>query len=184
MNAYETITLIIDANDGTIEGRTAVQKLVYLCAAQVEGIDISPYRPYFYGPFSRGVASDLGDMSAFAYLNETFSSSFGVYKYDLTQRGKELALKISNQHKYEATQIKNIVKTCKKFCDLKPGPLSFATKAYYTLTNMKNKKVKYTKDDVRKVGKEFDWDIGQEDIDTGIKLLEELNLVQVKEVPA
>lgn len=183
MEAYEAVTLVMDANGGAINGRTAIQKLVYLCATRVGSIDISSYKHYFYGPFSRKVASALIDMSAFSYINETFSLQFGGYKYDFTERGKKLAESVSGRYENEREQIGHIVDTCKDFDrDLRPSLLSFAAKSHYILANAEDKKGEYTKDDVRRVGREFDWDISREDVDAGVELLERLNLVKVKRV--
>ena len=181
MDVYDSIALTIEANDGKIRGRTAIQKLIYFHTVKIPNLDICSYRHYFYGPFSREVASALEDMSAFSYLNEiAFSGLYDSYSYELTTRGKEYANKGKNSFTKEYEAISDTVKTCQEFCELKSEPLSCAAKAYYILTHTKDgMEGKYTNEDVTKVAKNFDWDISNENIDKGISLLQKLSLVQV-----
>ena len=180
MNVYDVIALTIHSNSDVLESRTAIQKLIYFISQTVRNIEIKPYRHYFYGPFSREVASSLEAMYAFSYLNEIAHSGFyEKYEYRLTTKGKTYAQSISEQHPDAFKQISNIVATCSNFCELKTNPLSFAAKAHYILVNTEAGRTGYTLDDVRRVATSFDWEISRKDAETGISLLQRLKLVNV-----
>jgi len=50
MDVYDTIYSILDANDGKIRGRTALQKIVYLSSRKIPELDVPPYAAHYYGP--------------------------------------------------------------------------------------------------------------------------------------
>jgi len=180
MDVYDAISLTIHSNENIIEGRTAIQKLLYFQTVKIPTFSI-PYRHYFYGPFSRDVASALEDLSAFSYVNEIVHSGlYDSYSYELTKKGNKYAETKTKQFPKEYEKILEIIKICKEFCDLKSAPLSYAAKSYYILTSTEEgRKGKYTNEDVRNIGKNFDWNIAEDDIETGISLLQKLNLVNV-----
>ena len=182
MNVYDTITLTIYSNDGIINGRTTIQKLIYFNSIKISNVDIQTYTHYFYGPFSSEVAIALEKMVILSYVNEiSYSGFYDTYKYQLTEKGKQYAKRLLLEYPQEFKKISDIVIKCKKFCELKPKPLSFAAKAYYILINTdEGRKGKYDLDDVRDVAENFDWSISTEDVKTGVSLLQELNLVQTK----
>ena len=180
MNTYEVIALTLHSNDNSVNGRTAIQKLIYFISQNdVPGVNINSYTHYFYGPFSIDVASTLGEMSAFSYINEIVHSGFHEnYEYSLTTKGREYAKNISEQYPNESKQISHIVKVCKEFCELRTSTLSFAAKAHYVLANTtSNHTNEYTADDVSRVATDFDWKISPDDAKNGISLLQELGLV-------
>ena len=91
MNVYESIVLTLHSNSNTIKNRTAIQKLVYFIDQKISSIEIKPYTHYFYGPFSREVASALEEMSAFSYLNEiVYSGFYEKYEYHLTEKREKV----------------------------------------------------------------------------------------------
>ena len=181
MNVYDVIALTIQSNGGVVENRTAIQKLIYFVSKIVPNIEIKPYRHYFYGPFSREVASSLEEMSAFSYINEIVRSGFyEKYEYNLTEKGRKYAQSLSEQYPEEFNKISQIVTICNDFCELRANPLSFAAKAYYVLVNTKEGLAgQYTVDDVSRVATTFDWKISQRDTETGVELLQRLGLVNV-----
>ena len=181
MNVYDVIALTIHSNNDIIEGRTAIQKLIYFVSNMVSGIEIKPYRHYFYGPFSREIASALEEMSACSYLNEIVRSKFyEIYEYGLARKGLEYAQDVSRRYPSEFEKISDIVGTCSKFCGLEANPLSYAAKAHYVLTNTDGgRSGQYTTEDVSHVAANFDWKISPQDAETGVSLLRELSLVQV-----
>lgn len=180
MDVYDAISTTIYSNENIIEGRTTIQKLLYFQTVKIPTFSI-PYHHYFYGPFSRDVASALEDLSAFSYVNEIVHSGlYDSYSYELTKKGDKYAEAKIKQFPKEYEKILEIIKICKEFCDLKSAPLSYAAKSYYILTSTEEgRKGKYNNEDVRNIGKNFDWNIAENDIETGISLLQKLNLVSV-----
>lgn len=180
LDVHDAICMTIHCNDGIIEGRTAIQKLVYFETLKIPSLSSSIYHHHFYGPFSRDVASSLEDLTAFSYLNEIVHSGFyDKYTYEMTSSGNDFVIKKRKEFPKEYENISKIVQTCKEFCDLKSAPLSYAAKSYYILTSTKEgREGKYTIEDVKKVGENFDWNISQDDIEIGVSLLQKLYLVE------
>lgn len=181
MDVYDVIALTIHANNSEISNRTTIQKLIYFHTQKLSNIDITPYRHHFYGPFNREVASAIEEMTAFSYLNEkTLPGYYEAYSYTLTDAGKKYAEKTKEKFSDEYDIISKTVKICKEYCELKSTPLSYAAKTHYILTSTEEgRQGKYKAEDVKEIGKNFDWKISESDVLTGVKLLERLELVAV-----
>src|SRR5207249_5408194 len=132
-----TIVAIIQANNGTIDGRTAIQKLAYFSKIKIPSLDVGVFRHYFYGPFSREVALGLEDMTGFSFLEERVLPGYQYegYSYSLTKDSKKIADGVTKHYQKESKKIAEIVNTCNEFCQLKAKTLSYAAKAYYILAN-------------------------------------------------
>lgn len=181
MDVYDTIVAIIQANNGSIDGRTTIQKLAYFSKIKIPSLDVGTFRHYFYGPFSREVAMGLEDMTGFSFLEERVVPGYQYegYSYSLMKDSKKMSDAVSNQYRKESKIISEIVHTCNDFCQLKAKTLSYAAKAYYILANTeKGRKRGITTDDLEKVGKEFDWNISKSDAEIGIELLKKLKFVR------
>lgn len=182
LDVYDAISLTIHANGNKIGGRTAIQKLIYFHSVKISKLEIVPYMPHFYGPFNREVESALEEMSAFSYLDEKkiISDRYIKYNYTLTEQGIQYAESVKKMNN-EFKTIKKTVDVCKEHCDLRPAPLSYAAKSYYVLNSRKKTRTNnaYTIRDMQDAGKDFDWDISKEDMQTGIELLRKLELVSV-----
>jgi len=90
-----------------VEGRTRLQKFVYLLKEKY-GVDFSyRFMPYYYGPYSNDMQSDIDMLSLLDLIKvETISLGQGVLLYDhsLTPRGEKVVEEIeegipSNQKK-------------------------------------------------------------------------------------
>ena len=181
LDVYDVIAMTIHANNGEMSNRTTIQKLLYFHTIKLQNFEAVPYKHHFYGPFNREVASGLEEMTAFSYLDEKMLPGYyESYHYTLTDSGKKYAEKTKAKFNDDFNLIFKTVKICKDYCDLKSTPLSYAAKAYYILTSTEEgRQGKYKAEDVREVGINFDWDISEEDILTGVELLEKLDLVTV-----
>ncbi len=95
LDVYDTIGLIISANNDEIIGRTTIQKLVYLSKEKMPQIHISPFFAYYYGPFNREVALALEKLVTLDFLQEKRCSGYFTegYSYTLTQKGKNFVEK-------------------------------------------------------------------------------------------
>lgn len=88
------------AEDGDIiEGRTRLQKMVFLLEKEVEQIEETPidssrydFIPYDYGPFSKKLYDDLDYLSAEGLIDdfeEKMNDGQVKYNYELTSDGEE-----------------------------------------------------------------------------------------------
>ncbi len=181
LDVFDAIALTIHANDDKMAGRTTVQKLVYFHTVTIKNLDISGYIHYFYGPFSREVSVALEDMSEFSYIDQNIISGYyETYNYKLTENGIKYAETAMRKYPKEYETISKTVSICKEHCRLKPTPLSYAAKAHYVLANSESQfKDRFSAEDVKTIAKDFDWNISKEDAMTGLKLLQNLNLVYV-----
>lgn len=176
IDVYDAIALTVHANYGRIDGRTAIQKLVYLSSRKLPNLDVGEYRHHYYGPFSRKVAAALAELAASSFMSESpLPGPYGGYSYALTDNGKSFAEKAEKKHGDAFGTISKIVTECRTHCDLRVMPLSYAAKAHYIMALDEGQK--YTAEQVREAGKDFDWEISDEDVKEGINLLVKMNLV-------
>lgn len=176
MDCHDALLMTVDANGGSLQSRTAIQKLAYFYTQKIDSFT-PKYVPYFYGPFSSEVASALVDLAAFSFVHEIAYSGFHRgYTYELTPNGKRLATKASKNLPDERQEIENTLNTCKQQCNLRPAPLSYAAKCHYILLN--DGKAEYTVEDIKQAGAGLCWNISEDDIGTGIALLDKLDLAR------
>ena len=182
MEAHEAILMTLHANDELLGpegvgdrpvGRTAMQKLIYF---ETRILKTGMYfNAYYYGPFSPGVSEDLARLEAFGYVYEYVPpSSFLGYEYHLTRDGKEFAADLSKTEPY--AKIRDVVKTCSDFCDLRQLALAYAAKMHFLSSKLYRSKNKSNKNDIAALGKNFGWVIDPKDVRDGKKLLRVLNL--------
>ncbi len=182
MNAYDAILMTLHANDELLGpervgerpvGRTAMQKLIYF-ETRILKSDMF-FNAYYYGPFSPGVSEGLARLGAFGYVREYVPpSSFLGYEYHLTKDGKEFAADLSQNEPY--AKIKDVVKTCSDFCDLRQLALSYAAKTHFLSSKLYKSMNKSNNNDIAALGKNFGWVIDPKDVRDGKKLLRALKL--------
>lgn len=180
MDVYDTIYAILDANDNAIRGRTVIQKIVYLSNEKIPDLDVPPYKPHYYGPFSQGLGWALETMVScyFLYEDSPPQSMHEGYKYRLTTDGQEIARIAKERNVDTFEKIARIVKTCRDFCDLKSAPLSYASKIHYLLHSHETDGGMPFSDAVE-YAKKLQWKVSEDNVEQGVKLLEQLKLVTV-----
>jgi len=83
-----------------IEGRTKLQKLVFLLK-KLHRIDFSyHFTPYFYGPYSSDLQTDIDYLVSLGLVTEAReSTTSGIrYTYKLTDSGSKLAEALSSKY--------------------------------------------------------------------------------------
>lgn len=180
LNVYDTIALLLLANEGKMQGRTVLQKLVYLSSIIVPKISNPSYKAHYYGPFSPKLSLALEKMVSYSFLEEVRMPGFMYegYSYRLTKDGENLAIRAKTNHPVEFKKIEEIIKTCDKFCKLKSAPLSFASKVFFLLQRLPTDKRKMTYKDAISDAENLGWDISNDDVEQGVELLKQLNLVE------
>ena len=179
LDVFDAIALTIHANNDEIISKTTVQKLIYFQTTMIQNLNISNYTHHFYGPFNREVSTALEDMSEFSYIDQNIISGYyETYNYKLTENGVRYAETAKEKYYEEFKIISKILEICRNYCELRPTPLSYAAKAHYILANSSDKiQDKYSAEDVKTIAKDFDWNISSTDALTGLKLLQNLDLV-------
>jgi uncharacterized protein YwgA len=83
-----------------IEGRTKLQKMVFLLE-KMHGISFSyHFTPYFYGPYSSDLQTDVDYLVSLGLVTETRELTMsGIrYTYRLTEGGSKLASTLASKH--------------------------------------------------------------------------------------
>lgn len=176
LDVYDVIVLTIHANNNRLSGRMTLQSLIYFETLKIKDLAFIEYCPYFCGPFSDRVVSALYETVAFSQLAEhvTFRYRPETYRYELTESGTKYASDTKVEHSASYDVICGIVDTCREHCDLSITPLSNSTKSHYILHNKNNDQCTFS--DVCNLAKGFGWQLLEEDVENGMKLLEKLKL--------
>lgn len=171
LNLSDLILLLIKANEGRIEGRTLVQKLVYFLA-RVYKLPLSQqphFRAGLYGPYSKDVASELLKLVALDFLSEeTKVTSVGnlIYTYSLTEDGEKVLQKILTEHQEEYYLIKKFVD---KIGREKSEDLIVASKIHYIVEE--DPQLISDPEKIVSKAENYGWEIKLEEIDKSIKIL-------------
>jgi uncharacterized protein len=179
----EAILLALHAADGTVEGRTAMQKIMYFVAVALD-TDFG-HRAHYYGPYSRVVEYALAQ-SAFAdEVTETMeripSYSSGPdlrkYTYELTAQGERAVEAISNDHPAEAERIKQTVDAVHDAVpDLDQNTLSMAAKIHFIVTQEDEPTPLI---EIPTLARQLGWRISDPQVDRSVELLQRLGLLSV-----
>jgi len=180
MEIDELIITILDAEPEGIDGRTVIQKLGYLASLKIK--KDAGYGPDFYGPFSPLIASYLTNLVGLDFIVEKERWTVRdrmMYSYYLTDNGKEFAMKIKEKYPDEYSTIVNVVKECSRIVHNNFYVLSWAAKVHFIL---KQTGKAMTSEQAIMVGRLFGWRIDEKQIESALKLLSALGLVQMKKV--
>jgi uncharacterized protein YwgA len=99
-NSELLVLLLSWSSNGKIEGRTRLEKLVYLLKHRGGVAFTYKFVPYHYGPYSRELVEDLDQLKEFGLVDETMNTDeYGVIRYDysLTSEGTQLAKEIEQR---------------------------------------------------------------------------------------
>lgn len=179
MEARHLLLLILDACGKKIESKTKLHKIAYFISI-ILNKDFQ-FNAYFYGPYSRSIEEGLGELTGIGFVSVSICS-YGVdsahgfekkrYTYEITKTGEGLLQHLRNQYSDE-------YETIKKKTDILKGEnyvnLSIAAKANFIL-NKENQPL--TLDQIRSKAREFNWKISDGEIDSAIKILENLDFVR------
>ena len=180
MDVYDTICAILAAKGDATVGRTAIQKLVYLSLQKMPGLDIPPYAPHYYGPFSPGVGHALEKLVSYSFVSEATIPGmlYGGYSYDLTRDGVEISENTKQEHVDEFGKIADIVKTCKTCCGLEAVSLSYASKIHHMLDTQEDDEDEMAFEDAVTNATKLGWQRTPGNVRQGADLLESLELVK------
>ncbi|WP_210491597.1 hypothetical protein [Patulibacter sp. SYSU D01012] len=172
--------LVVDAAGGTVNGRTAMQKLCYFGSAVIE--QDSGHRAHYYGPYSRPVEDAVSNSAFAGDITETvtpFASGPGrQYHYELTPQGRETVTELRAAHAGAAYRIDE---TVKRLGELVPGyrqkPLSLAAKVDLIV---RQHDTPVDTSDVPTLARDLGWQVDEGDVKTAVSIL--LGLGRIAEV--
>ncbi len=163
--------MILSANDNAIDGRTTLQKLVYLCSIKVQIDSTEDFKPRYYGPFSYSLSESLERLVGLKFLKEEpriTSRDHISYLYSLTDDAIGIMGKIKSLYAKQYQLVSKIVHDAKTYCNLNPYALSYAAKVHYIA--MQTRRPISLKDATQQA-KSFDWRLDESQASSGIKLL-------------
>ena len=175
MDKHDLVLAILDSNRGTVGNRTSLQKLGYFASTRT-ALDGVGYKDYFYGPFSKGVAIALEDLSEALLLYESVRSSpIETYSYTLTDDGREIVKEVRERCREECGVIGEIVSVCRDRCNLEPHPLACAAKSHYLMVRCEGGE-DFTRAEMAEAARGFGWNLSDEEIGRGVDLVDALCL--------
>src|SRR5438552_3448763 len=99
-NSELLLLLLARSPEGKIEGRTRLEKVVYLLK-QLGRVNFTyEFVPYHYGPYCRELVEDLDQLKEIGLVDERMNTDdYGVLRYDyrLTGEGEQLAEEIEQR---------------------------------------------------------------------------------------
>jgi len=165
---------MLDSSDGPVAGRTAIQKIAYFDSVRLS-LDFK-YKPHFYGPYSPVLDESLMDLIASDYVDEMARTTIlgrTLYSYRLTEDGHELVKQLENKYRKPLSAIRSVAAKCSKFGN-NINVLSCAAKVHYLLSR---KGSMMSSEEAIEMGRKFNWELSEEEIDSGVELLSSLRLV-------
>lgn len=174
MDGSGVLASLLKSNGGEIRGRTAIQKLAYFAHCKFPNLDVPPYTPHYYGPFSAGLGQVLANLVSLGFVNENrVAGGYVGYAYALNQDGQRLSEDAQNENPKDFDDISRTVSVCNDHCGLDIPVLSAASKIHYLITEGG----KMTLKEAIEYAEELQWIIKTENAQKGEALLRKLNLV-------
>jgi uncharacterized protein YwgA len=179
----EAVLLALDAAGGEVEGRTAMQKIMYFVSVALE-TDLG-HRAHYYGPYSRPVELGLTQTALAEEVTETMERfpswtagpDIRKYTYELTDEGREQVAAVSGRDATDAERVKATVGAIQEAVpDLDQQTLSMAAKIHYIVIHQDDP----TKlADIPNLAKQLGWRISDTQVESSVNLLQRLDLLEV-----
>ena len=187
LDADDLVLAVIDACNGTVKGRTVLQKLAYLVSESM-GVNAG-YQPHYYGPYSEKVAAAVRGQISRGLLNETpetfDNSGFAAhdfphkrYTYKLGRRGREAFKWRRAQAESDFDKVGELVG---KLMETSPDyrVLSYAAKLHLILCQTGEA---MTREATRRYAdREYGWEMSDEEMKAGAELLLNVGLITESE---
>jgi len=176
------LAIVAFNKEGTVEGRTYLQKLAYFLNEKLElGVE---FEPHYYGPYSDPIAMATNTMVALGFLDEK-DERFPAgptdifeprrYTYQLTPAGHTILAELKSWDRTLFANIKEAMEaiTAKEECNYEF--LSRAAKMFHLLKSQ-DKPMKGS--ELSGAAKDLGWKLSKEDIDRAAQFLGELRLIK------
>ncbi len=176
----DVLLLAYKAFDGSMRGKTLLQKRVYFLSVVLD-IGLG-YDAHYYGPYSEEISSANSELKSLGYISES-SSTWGFdqrgfemarYDYRLTESGERIAERKVERHELLWQRIESAAKVLKEAGNLDYMELSIAAKAYFVLTRLNGKA---TLEDIAGMLPKFGWSVSKEQLEKATEFLAKADLV-------
>lgn len=183
MYTIDVLLLVVkEAGKNGLQGRTLLQKKVYFLSKLME-VDLG-FSAHYYGPYSGLVAANLASLVSHGFLDEVTEvfetapprNRFGEkhrYTYFLTDDAKELWNDIENAPKFD--EWKSKLDCINDYDDIANDfdRLSIAAKVHYIVDWREERTI----ESVKRVAKEYGWNMEEADIESVLSFLTGLELI-------
>jgi uncharacterized protein YwgA len=186
VTTYDFVHLVLLAYDGTIQGRTKLQKTVYFVGAISKLLPDFVYRPYYYGPYSGEVTAAVNELQGLGFLRQTSASRGAVdpqgfevarHDYTLTAEGQQIAQEKAEQFPEEWRLIQDAARLLKSMPNSDYVKLSIAAKMLY----LAKEKGEASVDELVEMTRRFGWSVTTSQMNEARKFLKSLGLIQLEE---
>lgn len=178
----DIVLLVVDAADGTVEGRTIAQKLAYFTGVALHrGLN---HQAHFYGPFSRDVeealtlgvlAGDLGE--SVERIADWYGGPDALrYSYALTEEGQRRVEELKGQYPDEAARIEETVDAIgTAIPEFRQKTLSAAAKIHMIVAEQRRP---VAPDEIPRLAQHLGWSLSQDEVNGTVDVLRRLDLMQ------
>ena len=174
LDPNDAVLMLINANQGQIDGRTTIQKLMYFAQLLAPFSRKLEFRPHYYGPYSAELDQLLYSLVSLRFVRSESvltSRQRMMYSYSLAEDGRAVATRLMRRKGSE--KILEVLRTCKSVTGLNPDVLSYAAKAHHILSQ---RKTGYTESEAIAQGRKFGWRLTEAQVRSGVKVLLDLGL--------
>jgi uncharacterized protein YwgA len=174
LTVREAVIVVVDAAGGTVEGRTAVQKLCYFAGLALNE-DLG-HHAHFYGPYSRPVESALLNEAFAGDLEETVRTFSGwsgrdgkAYTYTMTEQGAELVADVRRTKRAACERVDEIVHKLGELVeDYEQRPLSLAAKVDLIL---RQRGTGARASEIPELARQLGWTVDDGEVDLAVGIL-------------
>jgi len=185
MKTYDFVQMSLLAMGGTIEGKTKLQKTVYLLGVLTDCSEELGYRAYFYGPYSGEVATAIDRLRALGFVDQRVASGgaydaagFEVARYDyqLNEQGERAAEAKKKQYLQQWEILSAAADRLNSAGEIGYMKLSIAAKTHFMLGQEQRPA---TEQELAALASRFGWGVTADQVAEAAKYLEKLGLVEI-----
>jgi len=184
MDTTDFVTLALLAVGGQLQGKTKLQKTVYLLGAITGRLEDLGFRPWFYGPYSGDVDTAITSLKSIGAIDQNVSSwgfdqsGFEVRRYDfrLNEQGKKFAEIKARQNPEIWRRLQEAATRLQQAGDINYMEMAIAAKTHFMLGQ---KQGPATMNELAQLAPRFGWQVTPQQIQQAAEYLKRMQLVQL-----
>ena len=182
MNPSEFVLTLLESNQGSIKGRTLLQKTCYFVAVLLEFENEMDFHPHFYGPYSPLIDQAVNELVGLGLIEQKsigFGASdirgFEVRRYDfkITDDGQEVLQVFRRKDPDTFRRIQTVAQKIKDLGDINYFDLSIAAKAYHVIRSQNRA---LTRQEIVREASHLGWKIEPTSLNQAVRVLQALGL--------